>query len=280
IWKYDILILEPTYIRGNVNHAYTDRKDLTMSMVSSFLDITLEADQDITLTDLYSENERDFYVKLFRNETILFHGYLKPDGIWEDFVSDKWELTLDAIDGLSMLKNLSFVKDNGSFFFGKISQYDCIYYALKRIGYTLPINISTDLPVYTAFSDTESILKSVLVNSERFYQDEGKVMDCESVLTSILDVYNATIIQMHGEWWIYRTVDVKPTMEFLKYEGFDPGIPVTWNAERNLGSHINNSTLIHANANQRKSIDASLQAFRVNYKYGTVKSVNQNPELK
>src|SRR5690606_33803411 len=51
IWKYDILILEPIYIRGNVNHAYTDRKDLTMSMVSSFLDITLEADQDITLTD-------------------------------------------------------------------------------------------------------------------------------------------------------------------------------------------------------------------------------------
>src|SRR5690606_3128244 len=42
----------------------------------------------------------------------------------------------------------------------------------------------------------------------------------------------------------------------------------------------NNFTLIHANANQRKRIDASLQAFSVNYKYGTAKSIIFNPELK
>lgn len=279
IWDKKYTGTIKTKIRGNANHHYTDRKDLTHPIIASNLDITLEADENLKLADLYSENEGDFYVKFFRNSMMIFNGYLKPDGIWEDFVNDKWDLTLDAIDGLSMLKNLSFVKDNGGFFFGKISQYECVYYALSRIGYTLPINISTDLPVYTGFASSESILKSVMVNTERFYQEEGKVMDSESVLKSVLDVYNATIIQMHGEWWIYRTVDVKPTMSFLKYEGMAPGVPVTWSAERNLGSHKDDFELIHANANQRKSIDASLQAFRVNYKYGKAKSIIYNPEL-
>lgn len=266
-------------IRGRVRHKYSERKDLLQAIVASSLDITLEADQDLTLSDLYSEKERDFTAILYKGSQKIFQGFLKPDGIWEDYVSDRWELTLDAIDGLSMLKNLSFVKDNGSFFFGKISQYECLYYALKRIGYTLPINISDDLPVYTGWAGTETILKSVLVNTERFYEDGGKVMDCESVLASILDLYNATIVQMNGEWWIYRTVDVKPVMNFKKYEAFEPGVTVVWNAGLEIGSHIDEYAVHHIGANQRKSIDASIQAFRVNYKYGTAKSIIINPEL-
>lgn len=280
IWQKGFTGTEPTFVRGNANHHYTDRKDLTQAIIASTLDITLEADENLTLSDLYTEDERDYSVKFFRNSQLIFQGFLKPDGIWEDFTSDKWELTLDAIDGLSMLKNLSFVKDNAAFFYGKISQYDCVYFALKRIGYTLPINISADLPVYTGFTDTETILRSVMINTERFYQEEGKVMDCESVLSSVLDIYNATIIQMHGEWWIYRTVDVKNSMPFIKYEGMAPGVAFTWSPLKTLGSHIDEYTTLHCGANQRKSVDASLQAFRVNYKYGTAKSIITNSELK
>lgn len=273
---------ETTDIRGNVKHNYTERKDLLVSTVPSNLDITLEADDTTTLTDLYSENERQFSVFLYRNDQMLFRGYLKPDGIWEDYVLDKWELSLDAFDGLSTLKDLSFVKDNGLSFQGKISQYEAVYYALRRIGYEIPINISDDLPVYTDYAGTESILKDVLINTERFYQEQETkaAMDCEEVLKSILEPYNATIIQMNGEWWIYRTIDVKPNMGFKKYVAFEDGVSFVWNPELEIGSHINESETHHIGANQKKSIDASIQAFRVNYKYGTVKSIGVNEYLK
>lgn len=271
---------EPIEIHGYVNHNYADRKDLVQPIIASSLDISLEADQDLTLQDLYTEEEGKFKVRLKRNNQTIFYGILKPDGIWEDFVSNRWEISMDAMDGLSILKDLSFVKDNGTFYVGKITQFDALKQCLHRIGYDLPINISVDLPVYDGFTGIDTILKSVLMNADRFYQDAQKnnIMDCEAVLKSVLEPYSAIIMQMNGEWWIFRPIDVKNEMNFYRYDG-EVKTDIVWNAGLNIGSHINQFEIFHANANQKKSINPSTQAFRVNYKYGEVKNVFQNSDL-
>lgn len=269
-------------IHGNVIHNYSSRKHLFNPIVSSNLDIQLEADENLTLQDLYSENEREYLVTFFRNSNKLFHGYLKPDGIWEDFVYDKWQITMDAMDGLSILQNLSFIKDNGTPFKGTLTQFECVFYALRRIGYELPINIDIRL-FYFGYAETDSILSNVLVNADRFYQADNKndseLMDCEAVLKSVLDLYNATIIQMNGEWFIYRTIDMKETMTFNRYIGVNYEGDITINAGLEIGSHINNYEVHHINSNQKKSITPSIQAYRLNYKYGLVKSIAENSEL-
>ena len=143
---------QKTEIHGYVAHNYASRKDLMQSIISSSLDITLEADEDLTLQDLYTEEESKFKIRLKRNDQTIFYGILKPDGIWEDFVSNRWEISMDAMDGLSIIKELSFVKDDGTFYIGKITQFDAVKQCLKRIGYELPVNISADLPVYDGFT--------------------------------------------------------------------------------------------------------------------------------
>ena len=271
---------EPTEIHGYVNHNYASRKDLVQPTIASSLDISLEADENLTLQDLYTEEESKFKCSLKRNEQTIFYGILKPDGIWEDFVSNRWEISMDAMDGLSILKDLSFVKDDGKFYSGKITQFDAVKQCLKRIGYELPINISTDLPVYDGFSGTDTILKSVLMNADRFYQEKktNQIMDCEAVLKSVLEPYSATVLQMNGEWWIFRSIDVKNQMNFYRYDG-ENKTDVVWNASLNIGSHIDQYKIFHCNANQKKSINPSTQAFRVNYKYGEVKNVFKNLDL-
>lgn len=271
---------EPIEINGYVNHNYADRKDLVQPTIASSLDISLEADEDLTLQDLYTEEESKFKVRLKRNGQTIFYGILKPDGIWEDFVNDRWEISMDAMDGLSILKDLSFVKDDGTFYIGKITQFEALKQCLHRIGYDLPINVSTDLPVYDGFTGTDTILKSVKMNADRFYQDAQKnnIMDCEAVLKSVLEPYSATIVQMNGEWWIFRPIDVLNEMNFFRYDG-EEKTDIVWNAELNIGSHIDQFEIFHANANQKKSINPSAQAFRVNYKYGTVKNVFSNSDL-
>ena len=271
---------EPVEIHGNVKVNYAERKDLTQAIVASHLDINIEANKELTMQDLYAEDERHFSVKLLRNAELIFYGYLIPDGIWEDWVYDSWQISISAIDGLSILKNLSFVKDDGTFYTGKITQFDALKQCLKRIGYNLPINVSSDLPTYNGFYGGDSILHSVKMNTERFYFEKAtnNIMDCESVLKSILETYNATVIQMNGEWWVFRSIDVKNEMHFHKYDG-ETITDNVWNAELNIGSHIDQYEVFHANANQKKSINPSAQAFRVNYKYGTVKSVNENPDI-
>ena len=46
---------EPTEIHGYVNHDYAARKDLVQPIVASSLDVSLEADENLTLQDLYTE---------------------------------------------------------------------------------------------------------------------------------------------------------------------------------------------------------------------------------
>lgn len=270
----------PTEINGNVTLNYAERKDLLQYSVPASLDINLEADEDLTLQDLYSEAENQFHSKFFIDGQVVFYGILKPDGIWEDWVNDKWEISIDAMDGLSILKDLSFVTDVGGFYEGKITQFETLKQCLHRIGYDLPINVSNDLPTYVGFADTDSILHNVQMNADRFYQDSQKnnIMDCEEVLTSILKPYNSTIFQMNGEWWVVRSLDFKPVMTFKKYDGLVKS-DVIWNSEYFIGSQIDDYEIHHANANQKKSVNPSAQAFRVNYKYGDVQNALQNSNL-
>lgn len=280
IWDKDFLG-DPTEINGNVTLNYADRKDLLQYSVPLSLDMTLEASEEMTLQDLYTESENQFKVKFFIDGQLVFFGNLIPDGFFEDWVNDKWELTsLSAIDGLSILKDLSFVTDVGGFYEGKITQFEALKQCLHRIGYDLPINVSNDLPTYVGFADTDSILHNVQMNADRFYQDAQKnnIMDCEEVLKSILEPYNATIFQMNGEWWVVRSLDFKPVMTFKKYDGLVKS-DVIWNSEYFIGSHIDDYEIHLANANQKKSVNSSAQAFRVNYKYGLVKNIISNPNI-
>lgn len=280
IWEKGYLG-EPTEINGQVILNYAERKDLLQALIPSNLDITLEADEDITLQDLYTEEENKFKAKFFIGGQLVFFGILKPDGIWEDWVTDKWEMSIDAMDGLSILKELSFVKDDGKFYGGKISQFEALKQCLHRIGYDLPINISNDLPTYNGLTSTNSILHNVLMNADRFCQDKktNAIMDCEEVLKSILEPYNASIFQMNGEWWVIRANDVKASITFKRYDGVDLVTTVEITPTINIGSQIDNYEIHHINANQKKSVNPSAQAFRVNYKYGLVRVLNENPDL-
>lgn len=273
-------------IYGNFVHQYTKKKDIHDTVVPSNLSIDLEANTTLTLNDLYSEEEQTFLVKAYRNSQLIFIGFIKPDGIYEDWVSDRWLLSIDCYDGLNILKDLSFVKSDGLFFRNNMSELNAIYYSLARTKLDLPINVCIDVfnSEYT-FDIYHSVLEQVYINTDRYYQDveKEKIMDCNEVVSSILSTYNASIIQMNGEWFIYRPIDVKNGMTFKRYVNGTFDNEIYLEVGKTIGSHINgleNFDAIHCNANQRKTISPSCQAFRVNYKYGTVASLISNSDLK
>lgn len=268
-----------TGVRGYADFSYQSKKDLFEPIIASSLRIYYEATESLSMTDLYSEVEQTYKAIFKRNGIPLFIGYIKPDGIFEDWVSNRWILDVDAIDGLSTLKNLSFVTDNGNFYVGKLSILETIKNCLHRTGLDLPININIDLNYEGNILGEYSILEDVFINTERYYQDTKKVMDCESIMKSLLQIFNATLFQMNGEWYIIRTIDVKDNILFSRYiNGIYENNQIISPIE-NIGSHINNFEIIHCNENQKKSIAASVQAYRIYYKYGNAKSLAQNSEL-
>ncbi|MEF9476800.1 hypothetical protein OWR28_02660 [Chryseobacterium sp. 1B4] len=266
-------------INGTATYKFQNKTDHFQPIVASSLNISLLATTDLDLQDLYSEDEQTFKVFLKRNGQIIFIGFLKPDGINEDYVYDKWMLDIDVFDGLSTLKNIRFTNDNGIPFSGKYTGLSILTACLKKTGLDLPININCAV-MYETGPGSFSAFETFYLNTARYYQNNSDAMDCESVLKSILQLFNASLIQHNGEWYIYRPIDLEiPTVTFNKFEDnlYKSTFVVSPLVE--IGSQINNFEIFHCGANQRKSISSSVQAYRVTYEYGNASSVFSNGEL-
>lgn len=266
-------------IEGTAEYKFQDKTDHFQPIVASSLDLSLFASTDLDLQDLYSEDEKTYKVYFKRNDQVIFIGFLKPDGITEDYVYDKWELKVDVFDGLSTLKNISFTNDNGIRFSGKYTGLSIITTCLKKTGLDLPININCEV-MYQDGPGSLSAFETFYLNTDRYYQSGSDPMDCESVLKSILQLFNASLIQHKGEWYIYRPIDLKsPTVTFNKFENNLYKSTFVISPLVEIGSQIEGFGKFHCGANQRKSIAGSVQAYRVTYQYGNASSVFSNSAL-
>ena len=240
------------------------------------LDLSLEANQTLTFDEFLLEDEFTYKTELLKGSQTIFEGYIKPDGCQQSFVNDIWYVNIESNDVLGALKDLSFVQTNGLPFTGKMSVYDVIKGCLDRTRLSLDINTS----VYVEYIDYTgtNIFKDIFVNSDRFIKDKNDIviMDCNEVLTSMLNLFSAVITQQDGKWWIYRPND-------LELNGYSEFINQTTNAvfTKNLnavlGSQINGYYPHHAGANQQIEVKGAISAYRLNYQYGFLGGIVANP---
>lgn len=269
----------PTEIQGYVTYNLADVNDVDESIRGCGLTLSLEASTTRTFSDLYSGVEKTFKVFYYRDGVLKLEGWLISDGIYEDFVSDKWIIDIDVTDGLSFLKDLAYVDASGLQYTGKQSQLEIISNCLLRTGIGQNINTNIDI-YYTGLSTSLDVLDNVYYNTDRFVKDDGDtIMDCEEVLRDVLEPYNAQIVSWNGEWWIFKInqlfADDTPTFFSYNFVGTSIGTK-TEDFSFDLGSQIDSYYPHHCNANQVISYNKSIGAYRISYKYGLVQSLLTN----
>lgn len=278
-----------TEINGTATIEKGSVKNHTDPIRGTGLSIELEANVNLTFEDLYTENEQDFIVKFYKNNKLIFNGFLKPDGIFQSYTRDEWIISLDCVDGLGALENLSFVKESGFRFNGKLKALDIIYNCLKRTSIIMPINTSINI-LYNGltYSDNLDILTKIYLNSDRFFKNDsqstgdGTLMSCEEVLKSVLDIFSACITQEDGEWYIYKSDEVfrNNNVLFRRYNVNNVYVGnKTLSLSKKIGSQIDNFYPHFAKGDQKINIKGSISAFRLGYKYGFVKGLILNPNF-
>lgn len=272
----------PQTIQGYVTYSLSDVDGVDEAIRGSGLTLSLEASTTQTFSDLYVASEKMFLVLYYRDSVLKFKGWLISDGIFEDFVNDKWILDIDVTDGLSFLKDLSYVDSSGFIFSGKQSQLEIIVNCLARTGIGQNINTNIDI-YYTGLSTSLDVLDNVYYNTDRFVKDDGDtIMDCDEVLRDVLEPYNAQIVSWNGEWWIFKAnqlfVDDTPTFFIYNAAGSYLGTQ-TIDFSFDLGSQIDSYYPHHTNKNQLIRYNKSIGAYRISYKYGLVKSLLTNSLL-
>jgi hypothetical protein len=275
-----------TEIQGSLSLNKANTEDTLECIRGGGLKIDLEANVNLTFSDFYSENERNFSVKYIRDSVELFYGWLSPEGLYESFVEDKWVISLDCTDGLGFLKNLSYVENaTGLPFSGKQSGLDIVVNCLKRTN--LAQNIYSRINIFHEnMTITSNVLTETYFNSNRFVkEDKGDTyMNCDEVLRSVLEPFGACLTQRNGAWYIYKPnelyVDAILNMFAYDYNGsaLSP-TKVDVAFSQSLGSQINNFYPHHVNENQQLTVDSAIGAYRINYKYGFVKDFISNTSL-
>lgn len=250
------------------------------------LKLILDANTNLTFSDLYSENERTFKVTYIRDGLTEFVGFLNPEGLFEDYVSDKWTITLICADGLSFLKNLSYVdNDTGEQFRGKQSELEIISNCLKRTDLRRNFNTSIGIS-YTGQTPNTNVLAETYLNAERFLKDDNQdtIMNCDEVLRSVLEKYNAVVQFFQGEWYIYRPIELFNFTSRIFYSYDFTSAPLSPTTKEidftyNIGSQIDGFNPFWANTNQQKRIKNSIGAYRINLKYGLIRNALANEFL-
>jgi len=242
------------------------------------LELSLEANQTLTFDEFLLEDEFTYKTELLKGSQIIFEGYIKPDGCQQSYVNDAWYVNIESNDILGALKDLSFVQTNGLRFTGKMSVYDVIKGCLDRTRLSLTINTSTEV-AYVDYAGT-NILKDIYVNADRFIKDQNDIviMDCNEVLTSMLNLFSAVITQQDANWWIYRPNDLQLN-GYTTFINQDTDTTFTKNLNAVLGSQINNFYPHHCDGNQQIEVKGAISAYRLNYQYGFLEGLVLNPNL-
>jgi hypothetical protein len=275
-----------TEINGSATLEKGSVKNHTDPIRGTGLTIDLEANVNLTFEDLYTENEQDFTVIFYKNNQVLFRGFLKPDGVFQSYTRDEWIISLDCVDGLGTLENLSFVKDNGLRYVGKLKVLDVIYNCLKRTGIVMSINTSINVN-YNGFAGND-VLNDIYVFADRFFKEDsqgtgdGTIMSCEEVLKSILGIFRACITQEDGQWYIYKADEIYniPNVTFNRYNVRNIYVGTKkMNLAKTIGSQIDNFYPHFAGGDQKIKIEGSINAFRLGYKYGFLNGLLPNGKL-
>ena len=269
-------------IQGSVFLEYTSIDNNLEVIRAQGLRVELEANTDLTYSDLYSEDEKSFQVEYYRDSELLFKGWLNPEGWYEDFVTDNWVVSFDCVDGLGYLQNLSFVESNGLPIRGKITQSEALFKALARTGIDKYMNVAIGI-YYTGLTAGVPILDNVYVIADRYIKDDGEtIMSCEEVIKDILEPYGAVLTSLGDSWYIYKPNELylNNNKIFNKYNTSGVAYQsVVKDFTREIGSNVNNFTIHHCSENQRLSVKPSIGAYRISYKYGLVRSFFENTFL-
>jgi hypothetical protein len=241
----------------------------------------------------YADAEGVCYVSPGEFSDLIYQGFIIPDGCQEAFTFSPYPISINAVDGLGLLKNLSYVQNSGDFYLGKQSFIEVIQACLVRLeAPALVLNTCVNIyPDTETQGDNYDPLGLTYVNAERYIKDDQFTpMNCEEVLRSILEEWTAVMIQSSGEWYIYRPNELALSgdLTFRRYlEGYAiyDSFTETKNLDLVLGGESEGVTFapyFHINTDQLKMIDKPYKNASMSYKYGVKQFPDEelaNPNL-
>ncbi|GAB3937338.1 hypothetical protein GCM10028804_59140 [Larkinella terrae] len=272
----------------------TEPDNLFAPIMATVAEFNLVTDDSWQLSDLYSDDDRTFKVEVTQEiglETInLFTGFVAPFDAREPYQEAPYPVRFTATDGLGALKDVPFnIYPTEQPFVLTFDALNVLKTCLAWVGYMLPVSISINTVEYSMLVAGErpdypaDILSQFKIDTHLFLTDTG-IQSCYEVLTKLLTVFNASVVQDRGQWRVIRKD------EYPQYLSEGGNIPfsvfssfVSTDHTADLHDAIR-TVYKHADAIPLRGSQISIQADRkkltVNYDYGNLRNELVNGDFR
>lgn len=221
-----IIISQQDYVgkvyRRPLGRAPLLRRDNNDRIFGTSIEIYAECIEDGEYATLYSSSAYEHMVDVYKDDTLLWTGFVSPELYSEPDMSPPYDVQIIATDGLGELKNYEF-RNAGTY-----SVRSHIRSMLAYTGADLQYDIVSALR-YSAGDDTMSLETELLDFAVSLDHEVGN--SCYDVLQRLLAGMNMSITQYLGRWLLFRETDLislasSDGIEAYDINGYSKTIPV------------------------------------------------------
>jgi hypothetical protein len=154
---------------------------------------------------LFAGNVHDVTVKIYKNNTIIFDGFLQPNSFNQPWANPLDSFELNCVDHLALLQYKHWTDTTSHSTLLNDSAIYSFYQILQKLG-LLDYDIHYDTSVTNG---TQNIWQTAGISINVFLgEDESKTMNYEEILTHVLRYLNLHIIQEGSSMYIFNWAKV------------------------------------------------------------------------
>lgn len=167
------------------------------------------SDVNFNLSDIYTNDQREFKAEVIKDGVTKFIGFVIPDSCVEPFMPPPYPVTIRAVDGLSDLKKVTYPLPSGSKTNLRQKFTDILSFCFNKTDLYLPIETVCNLyEVKMSSGLNDDPLYQASMNPLRFAHDNGFIYNIYEVLEAICTAWGGHVCQVNGAWTFIRTTEL------------------------------------------------------------------------
>jgi hypothetical protein len=198
--------------------------DKISAVQTASLNITLWANENGEYRPLYTQNDRKYRVRWFKNTGLAlvekFRGWIQPSIYSEPYIVTPYPVSIIAADGLPTLNQFDFIDDNGNDLKGKYKIIELVALCLRKLDLGLNIKVATNVFEARMIDDSDSVQDPSICPFDLAYIDTSFYLGktCDELLKDVMQVFQARIYQWQGAWYITRLEEETAPYDFREYD--------------------------------------------------------------
>lgn len=193
---------------------------------------------------LFASNDREIQIKIYRNNSLFYVGYLTPSVYSQNYLDGyNFELQLEFVSALSALQSVEFVKNNDA----TITLLQLIKDAISYAN-----NTYNNIYIPSTFSIK---LNEISVSQDNFFDEENKPMTYYEILEEIAKIFGWYVTDLNNNIYF---VDVDYLGNCLQYNS-----TLSSYSSANLAQTIQENTIPNADNNTKLSLLESYNKINV-----------------